>query len=47
MSALRIKNYIKQLGGVDDERVEQFIARGVNSQDPQKLVDVVDKIGLI
>jgi hypothetical protein len=34
MSALRIKNYIKQLGGVDDERVEQFIARGVNSQDP-------------
>ena len=46
MSALRIKNYIKQLGG-NEERVEQFIARCANSQDPQKLVDVLDKIGHI
>jgi hypothetical protein len=38
MSALRIKNYIKQIGG-DEERVEQFIARCANSQDPQKLAD--------
>ena len=42
MSALRIK----QLGG-NEERVEQFIARCANSQDPQKLVDVLDKIGHI
>jgi hypothetical protein len=41
LSALWIKNYIKQLGAVDEERVEQFIARCANSQDPQKLVDVV------
>ena len=47
MSALRIKNYIKQLCAVDEGRVEQFIARCANSQDPQKLVDVVDKIGHI
>ncbi|MGB6590753.1 MAG: hypothetical protein WA323_07115 [Candidatus Nitrosopolaris sp.] len=47
MSALRIKNYIKQLGAVDEEQVEQFIARCANSQDPQKLVDVLDKIGHI
>ena len=46
MSALRIKNYIKQIGG-DEERVEQFIARCANSQDPQKLADVLDKIGHI
>ena len=43
--ALRIKNYIKQLGAVDEQRVEQFIARCAASQDPQKLVDVLDKIG--
>ena len=47
MSILRLKNYIKQLGAVDEERVEQFIARCANSQDPQKLVDVLDKIGHI
>ena len=46
MSALRIKNYIKQIGG-DEERMEQFVARCTNSQDPQKLVDVLDKIGHI
>jgi hypothetical protein len=46
MSALRIKNYIKQIGG-DEERVEQFIARCANSQGPQKLADVLDKIGHI
>jgi transposase-like protein len=44
--ALRIKNYIKQIDP-DEERVEQFIARCANSQDPQKLVDVLDKIGHI
>jgi hypothetical protein len=44
MSALRIKYYIKQID-VDEERVEQFIARCANSQDPQKLVEVLDKIG--
>ena len=27
--------------------MEQFIARCVNSQDPQKLADVLDKIGHI
>jgi chromosome segregation ATPase len=46
MSALRIKNYIKQIS-VDEERVEQFITRCANSQDSQKLVDVLDKIGNI
>ena len=46
MSALRIKNYIKHIGA-DEERVEQFIARCANSQDPQKLVDVLDKINHI
>jgi hypothetical protein len=46
MSALRIKNYIKQIDA-DEERVEQFIARCANSQDPQKLLDVLDKIGNI
>ena len=45
--ARAVKNYIKQLGAVDEGRVEQFIARCANSQDPQKLVDVVDKIGHI
>ena len=47
VSALRIKNYIKQLGAVDEARVEQFITRCTASQDPQKLIDVVDKIGHI
>ena len=46
MSALRIKNYIKQIGA-DEGRMEQFIARCANSEDPQKLVDVLDKIGHI
>jgi histidyl-tRNA synthetase len=46
MSALRIKNYIKQIGA-DEEQVEQFITRCANSLDPQKLVDVLDKIGYI
>ena len=45
-SALRIRNYIKELG-IDEERMEQFIARCVNSQDPQKLVDVLERIGHI
>jgi hypothetical protein len=36
MSALRIKNYIKQIGG-DEERAEQFIARCANSEDLQKI----------
>jgi hypothetical protein len=44
---LRIKNYIKQLGEVDEERVEQFITRCANSQDPQKPVDVLEKTGHI
>jgi hypothetical protein len=44
---LRIKNYIKQLGEVDEERVEQFITRCANSQDPQKPVDVLEKMGHI
>jgi hypothetical protein len=43
---LRIKNYIKQIDP-DEERVEQFIARCANSQDPQKLLDVLEKIGNI
>ncbi|MGB8935030.1 MAG: hypothetical protein WCC17_07990 [Candidatus Nitrosopolaris sp.] len=46
MSALRIRNYIEQMG-TDEERVEQFITICANSQDPQKLVDVIDKIGHI
>lgn len=46
MSALRIKNYIKQIDA-DEERVEQFIARCANSQDSQKLLDVLEKIGNI
>jgi hypothetical protein len=46
MSVLRLKNYIKQLG-VDKERAEQFITRCAASQNPQKLVDVVGKIGHI
>ena len=45
MYSLRIKNYIKQLGAIDEERVEQFIARCAASQDPQKHVKVLDKIG--
>lgn len=44
MSAVRIKNYIKQTG-TDEERVEQFIAQCAATQDPQKIIDVVDKIG--
>ena len=47
MSSLRIKNYIKQLGAVEEGQVEQFIARCTASQDPQKLVDLLDKIGHI
>ena len=46
VASIRIKNYIKQIDP-DEERVEQFIARCANSQDPQKLVDVLDKIGNI
>src|SRR5215472_16312266 len=45
-SALRIRNYIKELG-TDEERVERFIAICANSQDPQKLVDILEKIGHI
>jgi hypothetical protein len=45
-SALRIKNYINGLG-IAEERLEQFVARCTNSQDPQKLVDVLEKIGNI
>ena len=41
-SALRIRNYIKELG-IEEERTEQFIARCANSQDPQRLVDVLEK----
>lgn len=37
MSALRIKNYIKQIS-IDEERVEQFISRRVAAQDPQKII---------
>ena len=44
MSDLRIKNYIKQIDA-DEERIEQFIARCANSQDPQMLLDVLEKIG--
>ena len=47
MSSLRIKNYIKQLGAVEEGQVEQFFARCANSQDPQKLVDVLERIGHI
>ncbi|MFZ0510245.1 MAG: hypothetical protein WAM14_01450 [Candidatus Nitrosopolaris sp.] len=43
MSALRIKNHIKQIDA-DEERIEQFIARCANSQDPQMLLDVLEKI---
>ena len=46
MFILRLKNRIKKLG-VDEERVEQFITRCANSQDPQKIIDVVYKIGHI
>jgi hypothetical protein len=45
-SALRIRNYIKRIG-IEEERVEQFIAICANSQDPQKLADVLEKIGHI
>ena len=44
VSALRIRNYTKELG-IDEERVEQFIARCANSHDPQKLVDFLQMIG--
>ena len=43
MSDLRLNN-IKQLGAVNEEQAEQFIARYANSQDPQKPVDVLEKI---
>ncbi|MGB6528713.1 MAG: hypothetical protein WBF33_11445 [Candidatus Nitrosopolaris sp.] len=46
MSTLRLKNYIKQIGA-EEERVEQFIAKCAAAQDPQKLVDVLEKIGHI
>jgi hypothetical protein len=46
VSVLRIKNYIKQIG-TGEEQVEQFIVRCTISQDPQKLLEVVDKIGHI
>jgi hypothetical protein len=39
VSALRIRNYIKEIG-TDESRVEQFIARCASSQDPKMLVDV-------
>jgi hypothetical protein len=44
---LRIKNYIKQLGIVDEGQIEQLVARCAASQDPQKLADVLEKIGHI
>ena len=44
MSALRIKNHIQQTGA-DEEQVEQFIIRCVNSQDPRKIIEAVEKIG--
>ncbi|MGC1928050.1 MAG: hypothetical protein WA667_03695 [Candidatus Nitrosopolaris sp.] len=37
MSALRIKNYMQQIGA-DEGQVEQFITRCEASQDSQKLV---------
>ena len=46
VSALRIENYIKHIGA-DEERVEQFIARCAAAQDPQKLVEVLEKLGHI
>ena len=45
-SVLRIRSYIKRIG-TEEERVEQFIAICANSQDPQKLGDVLEKIGHI
>jgi hypothetical protein len=42
-----LKNYIKQIGLDDEERVEQFIGKCAASQDPQKLVDILGKIGHI
>jgi len=44
VSALRIRNYIKEIG-TDESRVEQFIAKCASSQDPKMLVDVLEKIG--
>jgi hypothetical protein len=41
-STLRIRNYIKDKHR--GRKVEQFIARCANSQDPQKLVVVLEKI---
>ncbi len=41
--SLRIKNYMKQLD-TDEDRVEQFIAKCEASQDPQRIIDVVNKI---
>jgi len=37
MSALRIRNYIKEVG-IEEERAEKFIARCANSQDPSSLM---------
>jgi hypothetical protein len=42
-SALRIRNNIKELG-IEEERVEQLIARCANSHDPQKFVDILPKV---
>ena len=44
MSALRIKNYIKHVGA-DEERVEQFVVKCAAAQDPQNIIEVVEKIG--
>lgn len=46
VASIRIKNYITQIG-VDEGRVEKFIVRSANSQDPQKIIDVVEKVGHI
>jgi hypothetical protein len=42
---VRLNNYIKQLGA-EEERVEQLISMCV-AQDPQKIIEVVEKIGRI
>ncbi len=47
-SVLRIKNHIKQLG-LNEERAEELLARCANlsdrDQDPQKLIDILEKMG--
>jgi hypothetical protein len=47
LTSLRIKNYIKLLGAIDEGQAEQFIARCASSRDPQRLIDVLEKIGPI